>query len=242
MALGRTDRGNVQAAYGGKATGWALTSASFSPAAGALLVALWAEATTTAVPDITVTTSLSGVGSWTEYGIAVDDTFGNLIHARIAWALCGASPGTGTVTATTNGAAPTAGGMLSVVEFSGHDTTTPIRQNVTGQNASGDTLTLNLASAVLATSMTLSVGNMHGTTGSIVPPSGMTQLTSAQMATGSWAPTFAMDATPPGAQNNQWTGGSVGAVSTGVLIEVAQSTAPAELILPARRRLIISRR
>ena len=230
MALSRTDRGNTQAAYAGQSDGWALTSASFSPAAGALLIALWAEATTTATPDITMSTTLSGQGSWTEYGLATDDGFGNLIHSRIAWSVCGGSPGSGTVTATTNGTGATAGGMLTVIEVTGQDTVTPVRQNDTTTNdGSAGTLDLNFASSVQSTSFIFAVGNMHGSDGSITVPSGHTKID--QMVTGSWAPTFSEDVTTPGAQNNQFGGGSTGGPNTGVIIEVAEATAQAYMKL-----------
>lgn len=98
MALTLTNRGTKSLAYAFQATN-TLVSDSFSPAAGALLVVCFEEVTDDSTPSLTVTSSFSGQGAWSYAGQSYFNGFEYNV-CRIAWSLCGGSPGTGTVTCT----------------------------------------------------------------------------------------------------------------------------------------------
>ena len=208
MALGFTSRGSAF-----HASNASISSSSFTPAAGALLVVL-VEELNSGSPTLTVSSSHSGQGAWTYYTIQASNSF-EIHTTRIAVSVCGGSPGAGTITVTRSGGGSTYGMHAAFVEMTGQDTTTPVRQNVTN-SSTGTSLALNFASAPLSGSYTF-LATMAGN-GPATVPSGTTSLSS-QAITGSFYGQNAYDASP--AQNNSWTGlGSF--YANGVAIEIAE--------------------
>lgn len=219
MALSRTDRGNQSLAYASQSTN-TLTSASFSPAAGSLLLVLYAELTDDSTPSLTMSTTLSGVGSWTQDGIVVDDGFGTYVLARFAWAVCGGSPGTGTVTCTRRAGTFNMGMGATFLEISGQDSS-PARQSVENTNSDGETLALNFSSSPLASSMAFTVCIDDDNNATMAIPSGFTQIDS-MVLFDQWTIKTAEDLASA-AQNNSWTG--LGAFrSAAQAIEIVESS------------------
>lgn len=102
------------------------TTASFTPTANALLVALFhaRAGSAPASPTITDTATLT----WTT---VFSSTFNSTNRARLAWAVAPASPSAMTVTADYGGS--TSAGSFGLIELTGADTTTPV---VTSSNVS----------------------------------------------------------------------------------------------------------
>lgn len=216
MALARTNRGTKTLTYASQSTN-TLVSNSFTPAAGALLVVMFQEVTTDSTPSLTMSSTFTGQGSWTTYSAVADDGFGSKIVTRIAWSVCGASPGTGTVTATRRSGTFSMAMQAEYIEVTGQDTTTPVAQNVTNTNGAVTSIPLNFGSAPASTSYLFFASDMNGST-SVAAPSGATGL--GQFAMGSFVGENA-EKLGSGSQNNSFTGGSGGAVNSGVAIEVA---------------------
>jgi hypothetical protein len=173
MALSRTNRGTAQVAYATAATNTA-TSSSFTPAAGALMIAMLGQFTDDLTSAITASDTHAGSGSWTVVTNQVNDV-SNRYQAGYAWAIAGASPGAGTVTITRTAGTTTSGLVVSFEELSGHDPTTPIRQSITNTALSSATMNLTLGGAALAASYGYSMV-IDDNAGTPTTPSGFTQL------------------------------------------------------------------
>lgn len=215
MPLARTNRGNASITYTSTATA-AITSGSFTPAAGALLLALWNETTTDGTPSLTMSVSGFSVGSWTTISATpTDDGFGNLMVCRIAYAVVSSSAA-GTVTGTRRAGTFTMGANMEVIEVTGQ-AASPVPQSVNNVLTTVTSLPLNLGSAPAATSMLFSCcQDGDGTPGTV--PSGFTGLASG---TEGFSYANAEDLAS-GAQNNSWTGlGNF--LSMGVLVEIAEA-------------------
>ena len=221
MALSRTNRGAANQAYSTTSSN-TLTSGSFTPAGGAVLLALFTEATTDDTPALTVSSTHSGQGSWTVYTAIGDDGFGSKIVSYIGWSVCGPSPGAGTITATRRAGSFSMGMNCDYVEVAGADGSTPVRQNKTNTSGAVTTIDLNLTSSPLASSFLFFSTLMNGTTGVVTVPTGTTQI-GTQFAIGSFCSTSAEDLSSV-AQNNQFTGGNGGNTNSGVAIEIQAST------------------
>lgn len=208
MALALTTRGT---AYHASAS--SVASSSFTPAGGALLVVL-VEELNTGTPTLTVTSTFAGQGSWTYYTVQASN--GYEVHtSRIAVSVCGASPGSGTITVTRSGGGSTYGMFAEFLELTGQHASTPVRQSKTN-SSTGTSLALNFDSAPEATSISLFTileGNNNPTI-----PSGTTQLGSQSITGGSFYGEHAYDTSP--AQNNSWT--NLGSFyANGVAVEIA---------------------
>jgi len=217
MALNRTNRGTKSRS---KTTTSAntLVSGSFSPAAGALLVVLYDEITSDSGHGLVITDSFAGTGAWTIRKSAIVDGFGSYSVVAIAYATCGASPGTGQVTATRDAGSFTVGTFAEFIEISGSDASTPVPRWVANDGSGGTTLALNLASAPDAASMLFTACQDGGNSKPGVP-SGFTELGSFNMDGGDWYVCHGEDLAS-GAQNNSWQSLDF-FVYNGVLIEVA---------------------
>lgn len=227
MALSLTTRGTKTLAYALQATN-TLVSDSFSPAAGALVVCMFEEVTDDTTSSLTMSSTLTGQGAWTQAGLAYYNGFEYQV-SRIAWSVCGAAPGTGTVTATRRAGSFNMGMFAEFLELGGVDTAAPVVQQITNSGASSS-LALNFASSPLASSITLfsiCEGQQNPVT-----PSGTTALAEHNIVSTFWGD-HAYDTTP--AQNNSWTG--LGAFAQcGTAIEVADSPGSA---LATRRGLYV---
>lgn len=220
MALARTNRGTQSLSLAVQATA-TLVSSSFSPAAGALLVVFFDEYTRDTTPSLTMSSSFTGQGAWTTYSfVSTDDGFGNFFTAYIAVSVCGASPGTGTVTCTRRAGSVSMSMFAEFIEVTGQ-ASTPITQSKTALGTGSSSLANNFTGAPAATSYVFA-SLIDGGGGTVVVPTGMTGLGG-----------FALDATwsakhaeklGSAAQNNTWTG--LGAFTDGaVAIEVAEAVA-----------------
>lgn len=140
------------------------TTASFTPSADAVLL------TTHRVSGaVFLTHTISGGGlSWTSLGINPSGSTSN----EIWWAVTGSSPSAMTITYTTNGGNAT-GCLLSVLQFTGANTSSPIRQSKAASlNAANPTITFD--SATLTTNGYMgSVGT--ASTNVITQPTGWTE-------------------------------------------------------------------
>lgn len=204
MPLARTNRGTKSVNYAGSNSTNTLTSNAFTPAGGALLVVLFDEITNDAGHALTMSSTFSGQGAWTIYSVNRDDGFGNKWIARIAWSVCGGSPGSGTVTCTRPAGSTASGMFAEFIEVTGQDAAAPIRQNA--QNSgTGSSLATTLGSAPLASSyLFTSVGD--SATGAAAP-SGMTMLGTFDSNVGAGGGYHAhAEKLGSGAQANTWTG------------------------------------
>ena len=221
MALARNNRGTSSVAYALN-TNASVTSASFSPVAGALLVVILQEVTTDTSMAVTMSSTFTGQGAWTKYTVNQNDGYGNMIDSHIAWSVCGSAPGAGTVTATARAGTFNSSYFMEVIEVTGQ-APSPIAQSITNYNSASTSLALNFALPPNMPSYCFFGANMNGTTTGVAAPG--TTLGSFDMASGNFA---AKHAEKLGlgfsAQNNSYTGGSGGSVNSGVGIEVAQST------------------
>lgn len=154
--------------------GATLDSGSFTPTAGALMIALAPSRTANSRASVTFTSGFGTVSGWTtattytEYGSA-------LVATTIGWAIADGSPGAGVVTGTWSGTVN--GRQLYVVEVaSGFDTSSPIRQAKNDGAASGTSLTDDFSSTPLSGSLLLSVGAGNPTLVSTAPDTSWTEL------------------------------------------------------------------
>jgi len=216
MALSRTNRGTKSLSLAVQATD-TLVSDSFSPAAGSLLVVLFDEYTRDATPSLTMSSTFSGQGAWTTYSFtATDDGFGNFFVGRIAVSVCGASPGTGTVTCTRRAGSVSMSMFAEFIEVSGQNAVAQSKTNV----GTGSTLALNFDSAPAASSMVFA-SCIDGGSGAIDVPSGFTMLGAFALDT-SWRVEHAEDLASA-AQNNSWS--NLGSFNNGAVgIEISEQS------------------
>lgn len=222
MALSRTNRGTKTLAWASQSTN-TLTSNSFTPTAGSMILVIFHEITSDATPSLTLSSTLSGMGSWTQDGITLSDGFGSLIVTRYAWAICGATPGTGTVTVTRRAGTFNMGMFVEFIQINGQKSS-PIRQSVKNTQSSGTSLALNFGSSVLSSSYIFSGVHDSNSTDPTVP-SGHTALGNFTMVSGSFRGRNS-EKLGSGAQNNSWTALG-GFMSTGIILEIEQAVAVA---------------
>lgn len=155
------------------------TTASFTPTANALLVVIAGTLDNASGIDLTgISCTHSGAGSWTEQaGAAHDD--GSTRYEAIAIYTCkmGASPGSGTVSVTTNNNSQRT--VISVLEVTGEDAT-PVGYTGTGGESGsscGSTVSFNLSGTPASTSMV--IGGVYcaddTTPNDIAPGTGFTE-------------------------------------------------------------------
>lgn len=206
---------------GGNATASASdTTASFTPTANALVIAVSSACRASSTPTtIAISSTHTGlVGSWTEITIR---NSGGTAKQSLFYRMAGGSPSAGTLTFTYSGASNPTRKSWIVDEITGVDTTTPILQSTTNQTT-GTTLTATLASAVLTGNKSygsvVSIG-----AASITPGTGETEIIEAT-STGTAA---ARSQTEHGTDANlDWSGlsATVGSVCVGAEIQLAYST------------------
>lgn len=206
---------------GGNATASASdTTASFTPTANALVIAVSSACRASSTPTtIAISSTHTGlVGSWTEITIR---NSGGTAKQSLFYRFAGGSPSAGTCTFTYSGASNPTRKSWIVDEITGVDTTTPIRQSTTNETT-GTTLTATLASAVLTGNKSygsvVSIG-----AASITPGTGETEIIEAT-STGTAA---ARSQTEHGTDANlDWSGlsATVGSVCVGAEIQLAYST------------------
>lgn len=218
MALARTNRGTSTLTWASNVNP-SVTSSSFSPAAGSLLVVMVEELTSDTTPSLTMSSSLSGMGAWTKVATTyLDDGFGSYYSAAIFYATCGASPGTGTVTCTSRAGTWTNGLFMEVIEVTGQDTASPVPQTKTNTGAS-TSLALNFTSTPTATSYCFS-NCIDGGSSAPTVPTNFTGLGAGAIPASDWNTKHGEDLGSV-AQNNSWTGLGDFA-NAAVAIEVAQ--------------------
>lgn len=139
MALGTPTN---KTSGGNSASAGSNTTASFTPTAGALILAVCAIARGSNVPTtIALTTSITGlVGSWTE--VTIRNTGGSA-KISLFYIMAGASPSSGTITFTYSGGTNPIRQAWIVDEVTGADPTTPISESNTNQTT-GTTLSSTL--------------------------------------------------------------------------------------------------
>lgn len=216
MPLARTNRGNA-ALPEGTNTNPSVTSASFSPAAGSLLVVLIAQyASGTGNNTFSLSSTFSGQGAWTVRSITRDDGFTNIMGSAIAWSVCGASPGTGTVTVSGKTGSILGSLFAEFIEVTGA-AASPEAQQVTN-SGTGATLATNFGATPAASSYVF--GTAMDGSGTPTVPSGFTNLATATMSSGGWAARNGEDLASV-AQNNSWGAGNF--CTTAALIEIAEA-------------------
>lgn len=151
-----------------------IVSPSISPSSDALIVASFsASRIGAASTSPTGSSTLTGIGTFT--AVTVSSSVGGIGSLQgFVYALITGAPGSGTVTAgwTTDSLLR----AIQVYEFTGYDTTTPIRQSKTA-TGTGATISATLDSTPLSDSCVVgAVRNRRATTGADpVPGSGFTQ-------------------------------------------------------------------
>ena len=174
MALSRTNRGNATLNYVNQTTN-TITSASFSPAAGALLLVLFGEFTNDTTPSLVVTSSFTGQGAWTVDYLAANDG-GNWNASGIAWSICGGSPGSGTITCTRRAGSFSDGMFGEFIEITGQDANTPASNNAGNVGSGVTSLALTLGTSPAASSMLFACCMDDNSFNNVVVPSGWTAL------------------------------------------------------------------
>lgn len=166
-------------------TATTIASASVSPAANALLIVV-AGGTHNAgsTQPVAITDALSGGSlTWTD----VEHTINNVLNSAnvaIAWAICGATPGSGVITATWFLAH--ARRSLFVIEVaSGFHMTTPVAQSKVNGQTGGTTLTITLDSTPAAGSLIIGgVEHRQSAVTTATPGTGFTGFTQQNAGTG----------------------------------------------------------
>lgn len=174
MAISVTHRGNFRTttdqSLGPDSAPTTATSASFSPAAGAVLVVVcagydnpsnvaWGPSASTTLSGVTFTRTVNNVGPGTNEG------------ASIFTATCGATPGTGTVTITRTGGNDYQWLVCDLFEVTGAQSDFT---NTGSGSGTGSTLGISLGSAPTNTSAVFGVCYGNGSTGDSVSVSGAT--------------------------------------------------------------------
>lgn len=218
MALARINRGNWTLPQG-TSSNRSLTSASFSPAGGALLLVMGSQFASGAGNNLfTMSSTFTGQGAWTVRSIIQDDGSANFLGSFIAWSVCGSSPGTGTVTMTGKSGRITTSIFMEIIEITGA-TGSPETQQVT--NAS--------TGSSLATDFVAPPGGRSYCfftaldTSALTVPSGTTALATASMTSSGWVAANA-EILGSATQANSWTTG--GSWTTGVAMEIAEMIIP----------------
>lgn len=128
-----------------------LTSASYTPTANGLqIVVISGTGSINGQTLSSVSSTHSGTGSWNFVGWTPSAS--SKVSVYIAWAVTGASPGSGTFTATF--VSTTTDNQLTVCEITGQDTTTPVDSSQGASNPLGDATTSTTPSLTLNTSPT----------------------------------------------------------------------------------------
>ena len=134
-------------------TGTSHVSGTVSPGGSRLIVVTLSRAS----GQLTGASSTFAItGSWT----LVNTTLTNNHRISAAYAITSSSPGSGTVTLTL-GATSSADSRIFVDEFSGIDTTTPVRQTKQGENTSTDGISGSFDSSPLSDSMLFAAVAMY---------------------------------------------------------------------------------
>ncbi len=213
MAITVTDRGDATTAASNS-----VTSGSFTPADGTILVVLVmaARAGATTAPTITVTDSFSDVGSWTAVtNSRVTENTNSPGPAGFAveqfWALVG-SGDSGTITVThTSGGSPNA--MVATFLELGGDIDTADPTGLAANNAatgSETSLGVNLGDTPESGSVLTGVLNTYTDTGTVAsPPTSWTETVDSIPGFGIGATTGYINGS--GAQTSTWTGLASGA-------------------------------
>lgn len=192
------------------ASGTSATTASFTPTANALLLAIGAARIAAGVPP-TITDSLGG--TWTQVHADADQEFG-AINGNIYYQVVGSSPSAMTVTATSTGALHTG---LHVVEITGAGT--DFTNFVFDTDAAGDPSLTMAAFDASSLCMAFCVGNAGGS--GYTQPSGYTELLDTAITT-NLRMNSSYDVSSPGTAHT-WTGVSTDTIAYGLEIKVAPS-------------------
>lgn len=190
------------------------TTASISPTGGALLIACCGILRNSSIPSMTVSDTLSGTGSWTQYTLVTSD---NKARASIFVAKAGATPGSGTITFSYTGSNPSRQAW-QVIEITGQDTTTPVIQNTSGQT-SGTSITVTLGSALTAGNLSFGFINA-GDTASVTVGSGETEIAEA---TSGGSPQARVQCQYGSTNAHDWANLGTYTSTPALLIEIAQA-------------------
>jgi hypothetical protein len=170
VTLSRTNRGFDSRSYATTAAN-TVTSSSFTPAAGALLVVLYHEFTDDHTPTLVVTNTHAGTGAWSYIDITDNDTT-NWYVARAAYAVIGGSPGAGTVTYTRRAGTNSVGMYADLIEVTSTLGTPTVKQSITGIST-GASLTVTLPATPATSSYVFSALTADSTT-AVADPTGYT--------------------------------------------------------------------
>lgn len=177
------------------------TTGSVSPTANSILLVLISATTNAGSPTIVdVTSTLSGMGTWTEIADIAHSAATKALAA--AWySIAGGSPGTGTITVDASSAF--ARWTVTVVEIaSGYDTSTPAINAKTGTGTSA-TPSLTLDSSPAASSIVMGLITSLGDDG-VTPGAAYTELVDATSGGGNAARQEIEYDTSPGSTTVDW--------------------------------------
>lgn len=102
-------------------------SASISPAANSLLLMPWTSRHGTTAPGLTPTNTFGG--TWVE---PLAEQVDGISAIGFHYIICGASPGSGTVTLSVDGGVTAIGAGCNIIQVTGYDTVTPILNQTKG--------------------------------------------------------------------------------------------------------------
>lgn len=151
--LSRTNRGNGTLGYALQ-TANTITSGSFSPTGGSVLIVMMGEFTNDPTPSFSVTDTFTGTSGWTVAQTSTNDG-SNWYHSGIAWATAGPNPGTGTVTATRRAGNFSMGMQAEFISVVGNPAAA-VLQNVLNTANLSASLALNFTNAPVSSSFLFS--------------------------------------------------------------------------------------
>lgn len=160
---------------GGIATA-AVTSASFTPTANSFVLVIVGSTGASGATNTRATTDLSSThsgGTFGAWGLYQQPSVaGTQCATYVFYAFAGASPGAGTITVTL-GAAPTEAN-ITILEFTGVDTTTPVGAAATAGSTSGSQ-SVTVPAAPVAADYLFGAATTRNLNGAMTVGSGFTQ-------------------------------------------------------------------
>lgn len=233
-----TNRGTVTAGAASNAT-LTVTSASFTPAAGSLLVAIvrgYLQGNFQLAYTPTDTIGGTGGTAWVQ-GANAPRKNGTIesVDVTIWTRRVGTSPSAGTITSTRNGGTTYWSSVQQIVEVAGQDATNPTKLSATGTVASGTTLTLDFGAPIGTDSLVISAFHGAGVgTPLATIPSGFTVLDNDNFDTEQHASAYIL---ANAAQTHQWATGAAAFPLDGCALEINASVLPPrpkQLWMPTR--------
>ncbi len=199
----------------------AVASGSVSPTANGVIFALMSSRRSGVVPTFSIADGFSGTQTWTQYASTGGTT--PQVTTTVFVAQAGSAPGTGTVTITSSNSMTD--GMVQVVQTTGQNRTTAVRNSNQGTTDTGTSLGITLSGALLAANMGIGfVGDAANLAPASMSASGFTALYRANNGTNAFSLGDFYDLSSPATTITF--AGLDGTAAAGIYIEVNAALAP----------------